>query len=76
MDKAREVLERNRIGARLSPIYRGSLSRLKSSTTSGGFQQVWFLRLLRLIPLSGTQPRSGAVREFAPSITLRFNSSN
>jgi hypothetical protein len=44
-----------------------SRSTLKSSAASGVFQQVWFARRLWLIPLSGTQPRSGAVPNCTPN---------
>src|ERR1019366_3940058 len=51
--------ERNRTGARLAPIYRGSRSTWKSFAASGVFQQAGFAKLLRLVSLCGTQPRSG-----------------
>ncbi len=42
-----------------------SRSMLKSPAASGVFQQVGFAKQLRLVPLSGTQPRSGAVPQCA-----------
>jgi hypothetical protein len=36
-----------------------SRSTLKGSAASGIFQQAGFVKLLRLVPPSGTQPRSG-----------------
>jgi hypothetical protein len=47
---------------RLFTIYRGSRSPWKSSTASGVFQPAGFAKLLRLVPLSGTQPRSDVPR--------------
>ena len=42
-----------------------SRSMLKSPAASGVFQRVGFARPLRLVPFSGTQPRSGAVPQCA-----------
>jgi hypothetical protein len=39
-----------------------SRSPWKSSAASGVFQQAGFAKLLRLVPLSGTQPRSDVPR--------------
>jgi hypothetical protein len=56
----------------LSPIHRGSRSTLKISAASGVFQQAGFAKLLRLVPLSGTQPRSRAVPPNVPGRRQNF----
>src|ERR1035438_8595019 len=51
-----------------------SRSTWKSSAASGVFQQVGFAKLLRLVPLCGTQPRSGGSARMRPNQnrTLEF----
>jgi hypothetical protein len=56
--------ERNKIGARLSPIHRGSRSTLKSSTASGVFQQAGFAKLLRLVFDTAALRGSARMRPF------------
>jgi hypothetical protein len=43
-----------------------SRSTLKGSAASGIFQQAGFAKLLRLVPLYGTQPRSGGSARMRP----------
>jgi len=50
--------ERNRIGARLCAKHQPQ--HVEKLCASGVFQQAGFAKLLRLVPLCGTQPRSEA----------------
>ena len=66
------TLPPNATGLERSCVQSTSHSTLKSSAASGVSQQAGFAKLLRLVPLCGTQPRSGAVRECAGESASRF----
>jgi hypothetical protein len=55
------TLSPNATGLERGCVQSTSHSTLKSPAASGVFQQAGIAKLLRLVPLCGTQPRSGAV---------------